>query len=86
MVSAMRVAEAATEGRPPLQGHQMRIEGNRRAQLMNSKGMGGKNRGAENVQPNGRFDTSGGMFAMGQGAEEGKHAKPEAGAINLRMR
>ena len=75
------MVQAATEGRPPLQGNSMRIEGNRRAQIMSSKTMNGKK---EHTHNNGRFDANGNMY--GQGAEEGGHAKPEAGAVNLRMR
>lgn len=79
------MVQAMTEGRPALQGNPMRIEGRARAQILSSKTMGGKKGGgAENVQPNGKYELSNNMY---QGAEEGNggHTKPE-GAINLRMR
>ena len=49
MVQAARPSDEG--GRPPMHGNPMRMEGNRRAQILSSKGQGGpaKRSGAENM-------------------------------------
>lgn len=62
----------------------MRIEGNRRAQIANNA-PSGQRKGAENVQPNAG---AGSNYELNTGSNMFHYAdnKPEAGAINLKMR